>query len=96
MLDVILRTLDKILCLYLGVEDHDTEKPKTIKLANNKIILYKNHIFQRHRYYENLDAVEDIIKYPSEINKKIGVAMGKVLAKNLTISFEKVEIKKCP
>jgi hypothetical protein len=94
--DEFLKKLDNVICKYLGLEMHDTEKPKSIKFYKNKLILCKNHIFQRHRYEEKLNFSECLSNYSSDLNKKIGIASGKAIATDLIISFEKVEIQKCP
>ena len=95
MFERIFKNIDNIICIYLGLEKNDVENPKSIKFYKNKLILYKNHMFQRHRYQEVLDFMECQTNYSSDLNKKIGIAAGKAIAKNLIISFEKVEIRKC-
>lgn len=95
MFDVIFRKIDKWICLYLGLGKCDIEKPKSIKFSKNKLTFCKNHAFQRHCYQERLDFSECAIIYHPELNRKIGVAAGNAIARDLIISFEKVEIKKC-
>lgn len=95
MFEGIFKIVDLLICKYLGLEKHDAETPRSVKLYKNKLFLCKNHMFQRHRYHEALDFRECLSGYSNELNKKIGIAAGNAIGKNLIISFEKVEIKKC-
>lgn len=97
MLDLLINKLDRLICSYLGLEQqNDIDKPKSIKISNKKLIIYKNHSFKRHRYQEAMEHIEYKLEYSDEENKKIAMAAGKAIAKNLSISCEKVDIRKCP
>lgn len=95
MIDKFLSICDKMICRYLGLSGSEVDRPRTIKIVNNDIVIVKNVPFQRHKSYESLSHFnEHGINETDEINKqKIGMAAGKALAKNLKISFEELEIK---
>lgn len=91
----ILNKIDMIICSYLGLTGYEVDRPRTISIINNNVFITKNLPFQRHKSYETLkcfseSAIQDMGK---KMRGKIGVAAGKAIAKDLTISFDKIEIK---
>jgi hypothetical protein len=95
MLHKFLNKLDKIICNYLGLIGNEDDRPRSIKIINNKIFIYKNAPFQRLKSVESWKHFNDHgVQQADDINKqKIGIAAGKIIAKNLTISFDNIEVK---
>jgi len=87
--------LDKMICNYLGLIGNEMAQPRSIKNINNKIFIYKNAPFQRHRVVESWKNFNDCSVHNEDVinNKKIGIAAGKAIAKNLIITFDNIEIK---
>ena len=86
--------IENLICRYLGLNGREIERLQTIKLVDNEIFIVKTQPMQRHRSKESWN---NFIKYGliemDEVGKiKVGKAAGKVIAKNLIISFEKIEI----
>lgn len=93
MLGLFFKNIDKIICKYLGIEANDVEHPKAVKVSKSKILICKNHLFQRHRYYEHLFQKNDHHSYSDEMKDKIGFATGRAIANNLIVSFQEIKIK---
>lgn len=95
MINKLLNQIEKIICKYLGLNGLEVDRPKTVKMINNDIVIIKNTPFQRHKSYESLSHFNEhgINQVDETSKKKIGMAAGKALAKNLTISFDEIKIK---
>lgn len=89
----LLLRLDKALCSYFGLTIHYTKLDK-VTLVKNKIVVSNHESHKRHVYQENWqDFSKCTIKTISEDDKsKLGIALGKTLADNLVISFEKSKV----
>lgn len=94
MLHKFLNKLDKIICSYLGLIGNEVDRLRSIKIINNKIFIYKNAPFQRHKSVESWQHFNEYsVQKEVDINKqKIGIAAGKIIAKDLTIAFDEIEI----
>ncbi len=95
MLNNIFIKIEKFMCLYLGLSGCEADRPQVIRLIKNNIFIVKNHPMQRHKSQVSWDNfIKNGLSETDEIGKiKVGKAAGKAIAKNLTISFENVEIK---
>ena len=91
----ILNKIDLVICSYLGLSGHEVDRPRTISIVNNNLFITKNLPFQRHKSYETLKCFSEggIQGMDKKMREKIGIAAGKSIAKDLTISFDKIEIK---
>lgn len=97
MFKIIIKKIDKLVCSYLGL-DRERVKPNSIKIKNNKFIItstipFKRHIFQEYWHEFNATSFKQL---HSQDQEKLGLAAGKIIAKDLSISFEEVSIDKNP
>lgn len=90
----LLKKMDKIFCRYLGLES-EVVSPNTVEIKSGKLIISSTESFKRHYYTQSWDEFSRYnLKQINQCNKdKLGVAIGKVIAKNLIVSFEEVQIK---
>ena len=94
MLHKFFNKFDRIICHYLGLTGDENDRPRAIKIINNTVLIYKNAPFQRHKSVEswqhfNAHGVQSF----DDVNKqKIGIVAGKIIAKNLTVSFDDIEV----
>ena len=90
----ILRKIDKIFCAYLGLDANEV-LPSYVTIKENRLIVSNTESFKRHFYTQNWNEFNSInFKQLSQKNKeKLGIAIGKAIAKNLVISFEEITIK---
>ena len=88
----LLKRLDFFFCKYLGLESEKTF-PYQVALKNNKIIICG--LLRRHIIYE---SPENYKSYTSKNSfsdiecRKLGKAIGKTMASNLTISFNEAKL----
>ena len=88
----LLKKIDRVLSNYLGIEK-EIIKPISVQLISNKIYITNNLSFRRHKikeswenfYHSSLKEIEPIE------SKKLGIALGKTIAKNLVIKFDSTE-----
>lgn len=90
-----LKTIDKMFCKYLGLES-EIVLPNAVEIKANQLIISNTESFKRHSYAQNFDEFSIVnLKQISQNNKeKLGIAIGKAIARNLIISFEEVQIKR--
>ena len=95
MLKIVIKKIDELLCKYLGL-DKEKVKPNSIKAKSNKFIIISTIPFKRHSFQEywNEFHTTSFKQLYNHNRQKLGVATGKILAENLTISFEEVYIDK--
>lgn len=95
MFKIVIKKIDKLLCNYLGL-DREKVKPNSIKIKNNQFIITSTIPFKRHSFQEywNEFYTTSFKQLYDHDRQKLGLAAGKILAKNLTISFEEVSIDK--
>src|SRR3990167_3525401 len=91
----ILEMINTLICKYIGFNEQEII-PDTLKKTGSKVVLMNTESFKRHIHHEKWD--EFLSRNFEEINEstkiKVGISIGKVLAKNLVVSFENVSIKK--
>ena len=93
LLKLFVKKLDSLFCHYLGIHKEKI-RPLSLCMKNNYLIVTSTLPFKRHVFKEpwNDFNVNDLTQSHSTINKKVGLAAGKIIAKGLVISFEEVEI----
>jgi hypothetical protein len=90
----ILNKIDRVICSYLGLTGQEDDRPKAVSVINDTLFIVKNLPFQRHKSYETLKSFSEA-SFPyvdEDIRLKIGAAAGQAIAKNLAISFYKIDI----
>ena len=90
----ILKKIDKIFCAYLGLES-EVVLATSVKIKDNQLTISNTESFKRHSYKQHWNEFSSTnFKQLSQTNKeKLGIAIGKILAKNLIITFEEITIK---
>ncbi len=90
-----LKIIDDFFCKYLALSKQDVT-PSLLKVHGNKITVISTESFKRHSYSKSVNEfiTNKIDELDENNKKKFGSAIGKVIAKNLTISFENISIKK--
>jgi hypothetical protein len=85
--------IDKLFCSYLGLEFEEI-RPISVKIIGNKILVTTTIPYKRHLLNEIWDTLNviGINKINKQNIKRLGSATGKAIAKNLFISFDKIEI----
>jgi len=84
--------IDKLLCCYLGLDNSEIIPHFLVRKGNEFIVTntesYKRHIQETSLTKMNIDMVNQ------ENKEKLGIALGKILATNLVVSFEEIVIKR--
>lgn len=90
----VLKKLDKIFCAYIGL-DNQAVTPNSVKIHGNKLTVTSTESYKRHFHASKWDTFSSatLTQLDEPKKKNLGVAMGKAIAKNLTISFENISIK---
>lgn len=94
-MNAILKKMDDLFCAYLGLES-EVVSPNTVEMKDGQLIVSNTESYKRHIYRQSWDEFSSVnLKQISQSNKeKLGVAVGKAIAKNLVVSFEEVQIKR--
>lgn len=89
------KKIEAILCRYLSLED-DEITPTSVGIISNKIVISSHHSYKRHLMKESWDEFSSysMNHVASQKNGKLGLAVGKVLAKNLIVKFEDTEFQR--
>lgn len=89
----ILETIDNYLCKYIGLEKEEEQLDSLLKRGNH-IFLCITESFKRYVRQDRLDNFlsSDLEEINQVTREKLGISMGKVLAKNLVVSFESISI----
>ncbi len=89
----LLTKIDHLICLYLGLKKEEFS-PETVQIQNNQLIITSTSSFKRHGVKESWDEFHAgrIDRLKAHHREKLGIAIGKVLAKKLSVSFEKTTI----
>lgn len=90
----LLDKVDAILCKYIGISN-DEVTPNYLMKFGHQLSISNTEPFKRHLYVQNIKDffTNDFKKLDYSSKQKLGVAIGKALAKNLVVSFENVHIK---
>lgn len=88
-----LRKIDGLICSYIGI-DHNEVVPFHLKLTENNLLIATTDSFKRHIHTQKLEKFlkGNLDELNNSNKQKVGLAMGKALAKNLIISFDQVKI----
>lgn len=91
----ILTLIDKLLCRYLGLEC-DVWQTQAVQFKNGQLVLFNTGSFKRHAIKEKFDNQNLTQHQPvdREASEKLGLAIGKAIAKQLVVSFEETSIKR--
>lgn len=91
----VLKKMDKLFCIYLAL-DYEVVSPNTVEIKKGQLFVINTMSFKRHNYIQKWDDFSAISLHKvSKDNKdKLGVAIGKAIAKNLIVSFEDVQIER--
>jgi hypothetical protein len=91
-MDKFLIIIDKLLCGYFGFNNTETT-PHFVKRKGKKLVILTTESFKRHTQEMPISMI-----IANTINKqnrdKLGMAVGKAIAENLTISFDVIKIKR--
>lgn len=89
----VIEKIDTFLCSFFGLKSYET-RLGSVHVINNEVIVSNLESHKRLFYKENWqDFTKATIKGISEDDKtKLGIALGKTLADNLVISFEKSKV----
>lgn len=95
MLHGMVKKIEAILYRYLSLED-DEVTPTSVGIISNKVVISSQHSYKRHVTKESWDEFSSYsIKHVTDKkNEKLGLAVGKVLAKNLIVKFEDTEFQR--
>ncbi|HGU7213390.1 TPA: hypothetical protein ACNBBG_003097 [Legionella pneumophila] len=95
MLKNILFRADKLICSYLGINGNETERPQSVDIKNNTILIHENSPYHRYRVIKKSNEISavDTNNYDLQTKHKIGIALGRSIATNLVISFDEVKLK---
>jgi hypothetical protein len=87
--------IDRCLCKYIGITKQDI-LPQSVKKTNNLVILLKTESHKRHSHEQSWEefSQNDLENLSETAKQKLGVSLGKVIAKNLIISFDQTSIEK--
>lgn len=90
-----LKFIDHFFCKYIGVHEQELT-PVRLKINHKKIYIVSTESFKRHSYSKNINEFisNGLSGLSGDKKIQLGSAVGKAIAKNLTVSFENIEIKK--
>lgn len=89
MIKKLLEKIDKLFCCYLGL-NVSSIKPHFIEMHKGRLFVSSTESFKRHSCQHTWDQFQasDFNQVNQSDKEKLGIAMGKAIAKNLIISFE--------
>ena len=91
----VLKKMDEIFCAYLGL-DSEVISPNTVEVKRGQLLVTNTVSFKRHNHIQKWDDfnASNLDKVSKDNKDKLGIAIGKAIAKNLVISFEDVQIER--
>ena len=94
MFGTVFSKMDQLICSYLGL-GKKVVTPSSVQLFAGKLVISSTMPFKRHAINETWDEfnLQGMSQVTHDDLEKLGVAIGKALAKKLTISFEEIKIK---
>lgn len=95
MIHGLAKKIEAVLCRYLGLEN-DVVKAENVSFVSNKLFINSHFPYKRHIVKASWDDFSNFsINVVKNIEKdKLGLAVGKALAKNLIINFEDTEFQR--
>lgn len=92
MIQTILESADKFLCIYLGFKNAKVI-PQILEKKHGRLTLWHSESFKRHIHKVFVDRFNlNIIDHKNK--EKFGVSLGKIIASNLVVSFDEININK--
>lgn len=93
MMSTILDVIDAFICGCIGL-DSEESKPNRISQVNGRLLISNTEPYKRHLYVQKVEDFlrTDLERLSNENKGMLGVAMGRSMAKNLTISFGGTEL----
>lgn len=90
-----LKKLDRVLSNYLGI-DSELTHPISVQIISNKIYITNALSYKRHKMKESWEnfSIHSLKNTKIRESKKLGVALGKAIAKNLVIKFDSTEFSR--
>ena len=87
------KKLDNLFCYYLGIHKEKL-RLQSLRMKDNSMMVTYAIPFKRYLFKEpwNKLNIKDLIRSHSKINNKVGLAVGKSIAKGLVVSFEEAKI----
>ena len=91
----LLKKIERALSRYLGIKEEKVH-PKLVQMISNKIVITNTFSYRRHKIKESWENFSNFSIHHTEKEEcgKLGLALGKVIAKNLVVTFDKTQIKK--
>jgi len=88
----ILERADKFLCIYLGLKSTKIV-PQIVEKKRTQLKVWHTESFKRHVHKVLVNKIN--LKMIDDNNKeKLGIAIGKMIASNVVVSFDEIVIKK--
>lgn len=89
----LIKKIDRRLSEFFGIEKEEIH-PQMVQIISNKIVVTNTFSYKRHKIKESWENFStNSIKKIAEIESgKLGLALGKAIAKNLIVSFEETHI----
>tara|TARA_R110000868_G_scaffold207266_2_gene456235 strand:- start:3880 stop:4167 length:288 start_codon:yes stop_codon:yes gene_type:complete len=90
----LIKMIDIYLCKYLSIKSEEIT-PTTLKKTGKNITISNTDSFKRHIHTHKIESFlnENINKLNSINKKKLGLAVGEILATNLVVSFDHLNIR---
>ena len=85
--------LDYLICKYTGIDKQEITL-NHLKKIGNQILISNTEQYKRHQHTQKIEDFFDHTFNRLDDNRKknLGLALGKILAKNLIVSFETIQI----
>ncbi len=90
---MIWQKIDDVICRYLGIQQ-ERVIPVKVELNRQQIIIYHTSSHKRYLYKQSWQKFlqHTAACLPLSERRKIGIAVGNIIAKQLIVSFEPVKI----
>jgi hypothetical protein len=88
----ILMRIDRLLCDFLGLDKIELV-PHLVTKKGKELVVMNTESFKRHIQETSISEL-NLAMIDNENKKKLGIAVGKVIAKNLIVSFDEINIKR--
>lgn len=91
----VLKKMDELFCTYLGL-DSEIVSPNTVEIKKGQLLVTNTVSFKRHNCVQKWDEFNatSLNKVSKDNKDKLGIAIGKAIAKNLVVSFDDVQIER--
>lgn len=93
MLKNLFLKLDELVCKYLGLNGKRV-RPDAIEIVNGEMVISSTESYKRHTHKQGWEEfkVAELREISQSDREKLGVAMGKVIAKKLVVSFDEPQV----